>query len=349
MNVNTISGQSVTAAYAAECTEQAPRLGELLNAYAHDPAIRAEIAEFKKYTPLDRPVLWVGMGASHCSAVSGAGHLTMLGKSSFPVEAAEWLHFSLPAAAHCGRPILITTSGESAEIVEICNRDLPDPRILLCNEPGSTCWLASQIRLPIFAGPEIGNATKSFINSSAACVVLASELAGHPWQEEGRIVTAAFGRAFEQIFERRHEFEEFCRKSANVEIIARGAAFGGAAMGALCIREMSSIRAVAHLGGSFRHGPLLDVDATHTAIIFAAGRTAELGVRLAQDCVARGGRVVLIEATEREAEDRLLPVRIDPVPEAWEALLSVLVPEALTLAMIEGHGTNYVRLATTVE
>jgi glutamine---fructose-6-phosphate transaminase (isomerizing) len=36
----------------------------------------------------------------------------------------------------------------------------------------------------------------------------------------------------------------------------------------------------------------------------------------------------------------LLPVRIDAVPEPWEAITSVLVPQALTLSMIEQFGAN---------
>ena len=65
-------------------------------------------------------------------------------------------------------------------------------------------------------------------------------------------------------------------------------------MSALCIREMSGTRAAAHTGAGFKHGPNLDVDATHVAIIFALGHTAELGVKLAQECNRRGGKVVLI-------------------------------------------------------
>jgi glucosamine--fructose-6-phosphate aminotransferase (isomerizing) len=109
-------------------------------------------------------------------------------------------------------------------------------------------------------------------------------------------------------------------------------------MSALCIREMTGFRAAAHTGAGFRHGPNLDVDASHVAIIFAVGRAASLGIKLSDECLRRGGKVVLISAEERQASDRLLPIRIDAVPEPWEGVTSLLVPQALTLAMAERTG-----------
>ena len=124
----------------------------------------------------------------------------------------------------------------------------------------------------------------------------------------------------------------------------------GAIMGALCVREMSAWRASAHSGGAFRHGPFLDVDSTHLAMILALGRTAELGRRLAKDCLARGGKVILVvDRGLAEESERLLAVQIDEVPDGWESLTSVLVPQALALALIERLGSKYVRSQTTIQ
>jgi glucosamine--fructose-6-phosphate aminotransferase (isomerizing) len=113
---------------------------------------------------------------------------------------------------------------------------------------------------------------------------------------------------------------------------------------------MTKIRAVAHSGGAFRHGPSLDVDATHVAVILALGRAAELQTRLARECVARGGKVILVtDHREEVASDQLLSVHVEPVPEPWDALTSVLPAQALTLALIERLGSSYVRVQTTTE
>jgi glucosamine--fructose-6-phosphate aminotransferase (isomerizing) len=82
----------------------------------------------------------------------------------------------------------------------------------------------------------------------------------------------------------------------------------------------------------------LDVDASHVAIIFALGRTAELGVKLAGECNRRGGKVVLVSSGELEPTDKLFPVRIGAVAEPWEGITSLLVSQALTLGMVERTG-----------
>ena len=109
-------------------------------------------------------------------------------------------------------------------------------------------------------------------------------------------------------------------------------------MSALCIREMTGHRAAAHTGAGFRHGPNLDVDASHLAIIFALGRVAELGVKLAQECNRLGGRVVLVSNQDRDPAELLFPVRVDAVAEPWDGITALLVAQALTLAMVERNG-----------
>jgi glucosamine--fructose-6-phosphate aminotransferase (isomerizing) len=234
--------------------------------------------------------------------------------------------------------VLLTTSGESAELVELFRRGGDRALGLICNNPASTCWNLAENKLPILAGPEYGNATKTYTNSTAASIILASEILGRAWREDAERAVEVFSTSLDRIFALREELEAFFRGAANIEIIGRGAAYGGAVMSALCIREMSGFRAAAHTGAGFRHGPNLDVDGSHVAIIFAMGRAAELGVKLAEECNRRGGKVVLVSAEERDATEKLFPVRVDAVPEPWEGITSLLVPQALTLGMVERTG-----------
>jgi len=209
---------------------------------------------------------------------------------------------------------------------------------LICNNSASTGWGLAENKLPILAGPEYGNATKTYTNSTAAAIIAASEILSLPWQKDAESAAKIFSTNLDRVFAMRGGIEEFCRGAANTEIIGRGAGYGGAIMSALCIREMTGHRAAAHTGAGFRHGPNLDVDSSHLAIIFALGRVAELGIKLAQECNRRGGKVVLVSNEDREPAERLLPVRIDSVPEPWEGITSILVPQALTLAMVERTG-----------
>jgi glucosamine--fructose-6-phosphate aminotransferase (isomerizing) len=321
-----------------ECREQPAKLHELIHAYATDPAIRGQLRKLREMGSKRGPILFLGMGASLCSSISGSIQLQTHGRPSFSIDAGEWLHYGAKVCDDAALSILLTTSGESAELVELLKRGSSGSLALISNNPASACWALTKNRLPILAGPEYGNATKSYTNATAAAIIAAAEILGLPWEKEAETAAMALSRSLGRIFDLRGELEKFCRGAANTEIIGRGAAYGGAVMSSLCIREMSGHRAAAHTGAGFRHGPNLDVDASHVAIIFALGRVAELGVKLAQECNRRGGKVVFVSEQDREATERLFPVRLDAVAEPWEGVTSLLVPQALTLAMVERTG-----------
>ena len=336
--------------YRRELMEQPQRLAELVSAYGTNPAIREELRKLVSAMASDRPVVWTGMGASYCAAIAGSTLLTVNGWPSFTVESSEFLHYAAGTWSRLGGLIQISTSGESAELVSLTRLNSGQRKMLLSNNAQSPCWSAAEICLPILAGIELANATKTFTNSTAASVIIASEIVGLAWHSEAGKAEEVFSRSLETVLEQRQVLEEFARGSVSLEILGRGAALGGAFYGALCLREMSLRRASALSGGEFRHGPLLDVDATHLAIILALGDTGALGDRLATDCLARKGKVVLVTDHEPpQLRTGLLAIRVNAVPAGWEGLSAALVPQVLTLALIERHGSHYVREQTTSE
>ena len=321
-----------------ECREQPRRLAELIAAYAADPEIRAQLNTLRDLAARPGPVLFLGMGASFCSSISGSVLLQSHGRMAFSLDAGEWLHYGMKTWDEAALSVILTTSGESAELVELFKRGGERPLGLVCNNAASTCWGLARTKLPILAGPEYGNATKTYTNATAASIILASEMLGLPWQKDAEHAAGVMARDLDRIFAMRGELEAFCRGAANIEIVGRGSAYGGAIMGALSIREMSGFRAAAHTGAGFKHGPIFDVDGSHVSIIFALGRAAALAKRLAEDCNRRGGKVVLISTGDHKPTALLFPLRIGEVPEPWEGITSLLVPQALTLAMVERTG-----------
>jgi glutamine---fructose-6-phosphate transaminase (isomerizing) len=335
-----VLAMSMTEIYERECREQPRRLADLLHAYSEDESILAEMNKLEQIALTPGPILFIGMGASYCSSIAGSVWMQSRGRSSFFVDAGEWLHYSSKVWTQVGGSILTTASGESAELVQLCRQERGKPLALLCNNPKSPCWSLTEQRLPMLAGPEYGNATKTYTNATAGSIVLASHITGHAWKTSAAQMLEVYAESLEKAFSLRRELEQFCEGATNIELVGRGPAYGAAIMGALCIREMTGKRAAAHSGAGFRHGPILDVNETHLAIIIALGHTSALGVKLAQDCNARNGKVMLISSEQHQATEKLLPVKLTAVPEPWEAVTSVLVPQALTLGMIEKHGAN---------
>jgi len=327
-----------TQIFELECREQPARLLQLIHSYATDAQIRAQFQSLRALVSKEGPVLFLGMGASFCSSISGSVLLQSKGRSSFSVDAGEWLYYGVPTWHSAPLSILLTTSGESAELVRLMKEGKEQALALICNNSASQCWELSDKRLPILAGPEYGNATKSYTNAAAASIILASELLDISWQQDAESIVSSFSKCLDNALACRSDLEAFCRGAANIEIIGRGPAYGAAFMGALCIRETAGLRAAAHTGAGFRHGPNLDVDASHVAVIFALGCVADLGIKLAAECNRRGGKVILVSNREMHRTDILYPVQLCAVPEAWEGLTSIVVPQALALAMIERSG-----------
>lgn len=321
-----------------ECREQPEKLRDLIQACTSSPEIRAVFSKLRGLSRRRGPVVFIGMGASYCASFSGSALLQSQGRLSFSVDAGEWLHYARSVWNDAALSVLLTASGESAELVELLKSGGDRPLGLICNNPASTCWRLAENRLPVLAGPEYGNATKTHTNSAAAAIVLASEMLERPWQDDAQRVADIYESSLDCIFATRKDLEEFSRGAANIEIVGRGSAYGAAIMSALTIREMTGFRAAAHTGAGFKHGPNLDVDGTHVAIIYALGRAAGLGVKLADECIRRGGKVILVSAEDRAPAERLLPVRLDNVPEPWEGITAMLVAQSLTLAMVERNG-----------
>jgi glucosamine--fructose-6-phosphate aminotransferase (isomerizing) len=321
-----------------ECREQPQKLRELVLTYRSAANLKSQLRKLRDLARKDGPAVFIGMGASYCASFSGSVLLQSHGKPCFSVDAGEWLHYAQPIWSNAALSVLLTASGESAELVALLRNRCDRPVGLICNNASSTCWRMAEYCLPVLAGPEYGNATKTYTNTAAASILLASEMLDLPWEEDADRVIEIYPGSLDRIFAGRADLEAFCRGAANIEIVGRGAAYGAAIVSALCIREMSGFRAAAHTGAGFKHGPNLDVDGTHVAMIFALGRAAGLGFKLAEECIRRGGKVVLVSTEDRKPAERLFPVQLEAVPEPWEGITSVLVPQALTLAMVERTG-----------
>ena len=114
----------------------------------------------------------------------------------------------------------------------------------------------------------------------------------------------------------------------------------------LVLRELLALRGGWLTAGTFRHGPLLDVGEGHGAIVIAGGRTADLGLRMAEDIAARGGRALHITNGAASTAAGVLSVALDVDDEAQFALLAILPVEHFLSAAAEAVGTRYVRVQT---
>ena len=261
----------------------------MVQAYGSDADLRIQLRKLRDLARKNGPILFIGMGGSYCSSFSGSvllGNRTVSRPSRSMLANGCTTH--KPVWNDAAVSVLLTASGESAELVALLRNSGDGPLGLICNNPSSTCWRMAAHRLPILAGPEYGNATKTYTNTAAASILLASEMLDLPWQEDTGRVIEIYDSALDRIFAGRSDLEAFCRGAANIEIVGRGAAYGAAIVSALCIREMSGFRAAAQTGAGFKHGPNLDVDSTHRCHYLRARTRSRAWIKLADECLRRG-------------------------------------------------------------
>ena len=161
---------------------------------------------------------------SRANSVHWHGRFLLFFDCGFGLDAIPWKVFVL---CRCGGmvalleqsmglrlpgSILTTASGESAELVQLCRQERGKPLALLCNNPKSPCWSLTEQRLPMLAGPEYGNATKTYTNATAASIVLASHITGHAWKTDAAQMLEVYAESLEQAFSLRRELEQFCRR-----------------------------------------------------------------------------------------------------------------------------------------
>ena len=111
-----------------ECREQPACLRTLIDSYRSNAVIRAELKAFRELAARPGAVLFAGMGASYCSAIAASILLQSCGRLSFTVDAGEWLHFARSLDKDIALTVLLTTSGESAETVELMRSCGDQPR-----------------------------------------------------------------------------------------------------------------------------------------------------------------------------------------------------------------------------
>ena len=158
---------SIIEIYEKECREQPERLAELIAGMGRPGNPRRDRPLRSALAP-ERPLLFLGMGASYCSALAACSFLQSRGRFAVAMDAGEWLHYAGGLWDQVAGAVLLTTSGESAELVALLESDPGRPICLICNNEHSKCWAAAKIRLPILAGPEYANATKTYTNATAA-------------------------------------------------------------------------------------------------------------------------------------------------------------------------------------
>ncbi len=212
--------------------------------------------------------------------------------------------------------VSISQSGRSDDLVEMTTmaRRAGAVTVSLVNDPASPLACASELILPLCAGPELSvAATKSFIASLAALMRIAAAWSGNSHLHEAysclpdRLAAASaldWSDAVKPL-----------APASSVVTIGRGPTFAIAYEAALKLKETCELHAEAFSAAEFRHGPIALVSPACPVLMFYPNDETGSGLsRLADDLQRIGGRVLIAGGAGRDL--RQLPALAPFQPEA---------------------------------
>ena len=232
-----------------------------------------------------------------------------LARLSVEVDIASELRYRDPIYPENGLCLYISQSGETADTMGALTEAKRAGRktAAIVNVLESSIARASDLVLPIYAGPEIGVAsTKAFTCQLSVLAVLAIATG----RARGVIDAAEERRLCAVLLETPRHMVSLLAQDSQIEALGhdmakardvlylgRGVNYPLALEGALKLKEISYIHAEGYAAGEMKHGPIALIDENVPVIVIAPHDSLfEKTISNMHEVMARGGKVVLMSS-----------------------------------------------------
>jgi len=282
-----------------EITEQPAVLHAVLEQYTRRTPTLSSIAREWALRSMRSHVVITGMGSSFSASYPVATYLNNRGIPTFLIDTSELVHHQLNLALKAGLLVIVSQSGESAEIRRLLSALSPDvPVVGVTNNHQSRLAQRAQWVLELHAGDEQTVACKTHTATQLTLLLFAAYLAG-----DNRALIMADALRTIGVIERflagwqatlDRALTQF-NDAMMLTIIARGYALGAGLAGAVFIEETARLQARAISGGQVRHSSLEAVGRDfHACVLVSPDGTRQLTLDLATELGGYGGRLALI-------------------------------------------------------
>jgi glucosamine--fructose-6-phosphate aminotransferase (isomerizing) len=338
-----------------EILEQPEALRRLHAAYVagNQPAL-SEAAELLKRS---RTIFMAGMATSEYAAIPASCLLSQHGRVNFVYDASELLYYHRGALNPDSSLMLVSQSGDSAEIIHLLDELHGRIPILgVYNSEDSTLAKQATIGLPMFSGPQLACGSKTNLSSIALLLLLVEKVLGHDLKEAGAALLSAadsIERSLDGWEGRLSPVVDFLEKSAYTVFLGRGPSRASALFTSVLFREVPKMVAEGMGAATFRHGLREMIHPAHRVVIFAPqGSTHSRLLQLARDVADVDVPVLLISNADDlpESSEKFLTIRTAPQPELWSPLVD-MVPLQLVgylLAKRRGYEPGKLIISTYV-
>jgi glutamine---fructose-6-phosphate transaminase (isomerizing) len=293
-------------------------------------------------------IVFTGMGSSYDACYPAVNDLAGRGVPAILVDTAELLHFRRAILRPRTLVVIVSQSGESAEIVKLADaieaqRDRPFV-VSVTNGLANELAPRADVRLDTTAGRETGPSTVTFSAALTTLSGVARLLAGDSVGTAiDRTRTAAEGAALsaERLLDdpeaEATRLAELMGRGGVLVVLGRGPARAAAEMGALLLKECG-VMAESIESAAFRHGPLELAGPGMSAIVMATEpETRRLDLGLAADLV-RSGAEVLVITPDGEEPKGTHGIATGFIDRALMSAVSIIPVQLLSWRLAVVHG-----------
>jgi glutamine---fructose-6-phosphate transaminase (isomerizing) len=308
-----------------------------------------------------KPIYMAGMATSEYANLPASCLLSQYGKVNFIYDVSELLYYHLPVLSPDACLVLVSQSGNSAEITHILN-DLGGrlPIIGVYNAEQSALAKQADVGLPILAGPQLACGSKTNLSSIAVLLLLAEKALGHDLAEPGKLLLSAadhIERSLEGWERRLTPAVEFLENATYTVFLGRGPSRASALFTSVLFREVPKVVAEGMGAAAFRHGLREMINPSHRVVIFAPrGPSHSLLINLAKDLMDINVPVMMITNADVDLKPgrNCFMIRTDPEPEPWAPLVDMVPMQLVGYLMAKRRGLEPGKLlistyVTTVE
>ena len=296
---------------------------------------RAELADVTAELhqgQFDRVVL-TGMGTSFHALQPLLVQLVAAGAGAHLVETSELVHCQRRLLTGRSLAIVVSQSGESAEVVRLLEIVPPGLHILaVTNSPESTLARQADTVVPTRAGPEAAVSCKTYLAALTALVWVgaALEASDHAFLDARISDAVRYLRDYLSAWHAHIEsLAERMEDQRLLYLVGRGVSLAAVGSGALILKESARFPAEGLSAAAFRHGPL-EIVGPGVAVGLFEGATpvAALNRRLAGQLRESSTRVLWM-GHDAECPSLCVPTVPDPI----RPLLEILPLQMLSLAL----------------
>jgi glutamine---fructose-6-phosphate transaminase (isomerizing) len=307
-------------------------LKEIITAYESD---KKELLKKCSEVLKGKEITFTAEGTSYCSALAAHYWMAHKGMWSSVCEAGELYYYKSSALPRNAALVLISASGESAELKLIVKKlSGKIPIIVITNHENSTVAKKADLILPMFAGEESLLSTKTYMAALACAKLLTDTLQS----SEGDIIinnnfkglpvlmSEVLGTSYKKINEMILAIGYFDK----LIILGRGPLMSNVHDTSMILKEAANIGVEGMEGAYFRHGPVELIGPKTSIIVFApSGITCDLMINTAKEAVTGGSKVLLFTDKNIAEHDRLTVFKMPSVGEEFAPFLYILPIQVL--------------------